>query len=104
MTEDDETVSCDSLIIKLAAAPLPKFEHPHRCATCDNSFFATNPADGKQSEGGYCRLDPPKCTSFLVPPAVQGGQPRDLSVGAWPIVFKNQFCTSGYRRKAELTQ
>lgn len=82
-----------------------KPDHPDRsCLTCDHSYFPTNRATGVVSEGGQCRREPPKVTSFLIPPMVAGDGPRDISVGAWPIVFQNQFCTTGYARKTALTQ
>ncbi len=80
-------------------------DHPHRsCADCEHSFFPKNSANGQVSEGGFCRLKPPTPYTVLLPPQVQGGAPRDYTISVWPIVYQNQFCSEGFRRKSEQTQ
>lgn len=98
----DETKKPSGIIRPEAdpAVPVKKPEHPDRaCDTCDHSYFPH-----VNNDGGYCRLNPPRNQVFLVPPAIQGQAPRDLSVSTWPITYRTQFCGTGYRRKTKEMQ
>ena len=100
-TKKSETRAPANGTIRLVEAPTkPATDHPSRsCASCDNSFFPE--ADIDQ---GFCRLDPPKITVFLIPGSLAGQPPRDANVSNWPIVTKRQCCKTGYERKPDLTQ